>query len=111
MTIITDEYMKQMMMTTKTYSIVILKDGPNSGHMDRQKIVWEHGRNNFELRAKGLLSIVCPVMDTSDVCGVGIFNTDEEGTKKIMDDDPSVKEGIFIYEIHPCRSFPGDSLP
>lgn len=110
MTTITDDYMKQMMTTTKAYSIVILKNGPNSGHADRQKIVWEHGRKNFELRAKGLLSIVCPVMDTSDVCGVGIFDMDEEGVRKIMDDDPGVKERIFIYEIHPCRSFPGDSL-
>ena len=111
MPIITDEYMKQMMTTTKTYSIVILKKGPNSEHANRQQIVWEHGRKNFELRAEGLLSIVCPVMDNSDVQGVGIFNTDEEGVKKIMDEDPGVKEGVLIYEVHPCRSFPGDSLP
>ena len=23
----------------------------------------------------------------------------------------AVKEGIFVYEAHPCRSFPGDCLP
>lgn len=28
-----------------------------------------------------------------------------------MDDDPAVLAGIFTYEIHPVRSFPGDSLP
>ena len=28
-----------------------------------------------------------------------------------MDQDPAVKEGIFVYEAHPCRSFPGDCLP
>jgi len=28
-----------------------------------------------------------------------------------MDEDPAVKEGIFTYELHPCRSFPGDCLP
>lgn len=28
-----------------------------------------------------------------------------------MDDDPAVKAGIFIYETHPCFSFPGDKLP
>ena len=28
-----------------------------------------------------------------------------------MDQDPVVKEGIFVYEAHPCRSFPGDCLP
>jgi len=25
--------------------------------------------------------------------------------------DPGLQAGIFTYEIHPCRSFPGDSLP
>jgi hypothetical protein len=28
-----------------------------------------------------------------------------------MEDDPGVKAGVFVYEVHPCRSFPGDSLP
>jgi hypothetical protein len=28
-----------------------------------------------------------------------------------MEDDPGVKAGVFEYEIHPVRSFPGDALP
>ena len=28
-----------------------------------------------------------------------------------MDQDPAVKEGIFLYEAHSCRSFIGDCLP
>jgi hypothetical protein len=28
-----------------------------------------------------------------------------------MDCDPGVQAGIFTYEIHPIRSFPGDALP
>lgn len=28
-----------------------------------------------------------------------------------MDQDPAVKEGIFVYKAHPCRSFSGDCLP
>ena len=28
-----------------------------------------------------------------------------------MDDDPGVQLGIFTYEIHASRSFPGDRLP
>jgi predicted extracellular nuclease len=31
--------------------------------------------------------------------------------KRMMDEDPGVKEGVFVYEIHACRSFPGDCLP
>jgi hypothetical protein len=108
---ITDELMMQMLITAKTYTIVILKAGPNKGRADAKQIAWEHGRRNFSLRAGGLLSIVCPVMDSSEVSGIGIFNADEAVTKKIMEEDPGVKEGVFVYETHPCRSFPGDSLP
>jgi len=108
---ITDEYMKEMLVKTKPYSIVILKDGPNCNREDTKKIVWEHGRRNFALRKDGVLPIVCPVSDEGSVSGVAIFNASVEETKKIMDEDPGVKAGIFVYEIHSCRSFPGDCLP
>ena len=111
MTTITDEFMRQMISTTRNYSIVILKAGPNK-HMDgAEKIIWEHGRRNFELRAAGLLPIVCPISDGSGVSGIGIFNAPVEEVKKIMDEDPGVQAGVFVYEIHACRSFPGDCLP
>lgn len=111
MAIITDEMMKERIAAAKNYTAVILKEGPNRNRADLKQIIWEHGRRNFDLRAQGLLSIVCPVTDDSEISGLGIFNIGEEETKKIMDDDPGVKEGVFVYEIHPVRSFPGDSLP
>ncbi len=111
MTTITDEYMQQMRAKTRNYSIVILKAGPNIHQDGAEKIIWEHGRRNHELRADGVMPIVCPVADGSDVSGVCIFNATVEEVKKIMDEDPGVKAGVFVYEIHACRSFPGDSLP
>lgn len=111
MTTITDEFMRQMMTTTKNYCTVILKHGPKRNQEGVEKIIWEHGRRNFQLRADGLLAIVCPISDGSEVSGIGIFNASVEEVKKIMDDDPGVKAGVFVYEAHPCRSFPGDSLP
>ena len=39
------------------------------------------------------------------------FNGDPDTIRGVMDEDPGVKAGIFVYELHPCRSFPGDSLP
>jgi hypothetical protein len=71
MATITDEFMQQMISKTKTYSIVILKAGPNRNLPGVEKIIWEHGRRNFSLR----------------------------------------KDGVLSYEIHECRSFPGDKLP
>jgi len=111
MTDITDEFMRQMISRTKNYCIVILKAGPNRSKDGVEKIIWEHGRRNFALRDEGLLSIVCPVSDGSDLSGIGIFNATIDEAKRIMDEDPGVKEGVFVYEIHACRSFPGDCLP
>jgi hypothetical protein len=111
MTAITDEYMYEMLAKTKDYCIVILRPGSQAMGHGVEKMIWEHGRRNFALRADGLLSIVCPVTVVGDVNGLGIFNTSMEETKKIMDGDPAVQAGIFEYELYPCRSFPGDSLP
>ena len=111
MTEITDEFMTQMISRARDYCIVILKAGPNRSHPGAEKIIWEHARRNFLLSAQGLLPIVCPISDGSDLAGIGIFNANIEETKSIMEDDPGVKEGIFVYEAHPCRSFPGDCLP
>ena len=108
---ITDEFMKKMMMKTKEYTIVILKATEKIKEPETEKIIWEHGRRNFQLREDGILSIVCPIGDGSGINGVGIFNRDPDEVKEIMDEDPGVIAGIFDYEIHLCRSFPGDKLP
>jgi hypothetical protein len=58
MTTITDEYMYEMFPKTKEYSIVLLKPGPKADQPGVEKIIGEHGRRNFSLRADGLLSVV-----------------------------------------------------
>jgi hypothetical protein len=55
--------------------------------------------------------LLCPVTDDSEVAGIGIFNAGVEETRAILEEDPGVQAGVFVYEVHPCRSFPGDSLP
>jgi hypothetical protein len=108
---VTDEFMRRLLATAKNYTVVILKAGPNRNQPGLEKIIWEHGRRNFALRADGVLAIVCPIVDESAVDGVGIFNASVDAVKKIMDEDPGIKAGVFLYEIDACRSFPGDSLP
>ena len=107
---ITDEYMREMLPKTKTYCLLILRPGPNIADPGADKIIWEHGRRNFALRAEGLLSIVCPVGDET-VAGVGVFNAERDEVDRLMQDDPAVKAGVLLYELHVCRSFPGDTLP
>lgn len=111
MATITDEFMMDMLSKTRDYTLVLLKAGPNNQHSDIKTLVWEHVRRNFSLREEGLLSIVTPVSDGTDLKGMGIFNADVNQTRQIMEQDPCVQAGIFVFEIHPTRSFPGDLLP
>ena len=108
---ITDELMRDGLSRATTYTAVLLWQGPQYSAVDRDQIIWEHGRRNFALRAAGVLAIVCPVADDTRLCGLGIFDASEEETVRIMDEDPGVRAGVFEYEIHPVRSFPGDRLP
>jgi len=108
---ITDDFMRDMLQKTESYCFVILKPGPNRNTPDADKIIWEHGRRNFVLRADGILSIVCPVAGGKDLAGIGIFSTSVDETRRIMDADPAVKAGVLVYDAYSCRSFPGDALP
>ena len=108
---ITDEMMMENKTVTRPYTMVILKAGPNIATPGVEKIIWEHGRRNLSMRAAGLLSMIFPVADGGDVCGVGIFNADPEATQRIMAQDPAVQAGVFTFDVHPTRSFPGDALP
>jgi hypothetical protein len=108
---ISDEYMREMLGKTKTYTAILLHLTPTAGQPDAPKVVWEHGRRNFALRAAGKLPIVCPAIDDSDWAGIAIFDAPPEEVDRIMADDPGIKAGLFTYERHPVRGFPGSSLP
>ena len=108
---ITDEYMQEQLGRTRDYAVLLLWAGEQYGRESGDDIVWEHGRRNFGLRADGVLPIVCPVTDDTDLCGIAIFNTSVERARQIMNEDPGVQAGVFRYEVHPVRGFAGDSLP
>jgi hypothetical protein len=110
-TTITDEQMAEMRSKAKSNAVVILRRTEKYNEPGMEKIVWEHGRRHYQLRADGLLSIVCPIRDESDISGIGIFKARPQVTKKLYDDVPGVQAGIFTFEVHPCVSFPGDCLP
>jgi hypothetical protein len=109
--LVTDEYMRDMLTRTQVYSVVLLRRAARYAEPDARGIIWEHGRRNFALRADGVLAVVCPAADDSDLAGVGIFNATPEETARIMDGDPAVQAGVLSYEVHPVRGFPGDGLP
>ena len=107
---ITDEYMQQMLGTSRTYTAMLLRATEKASEPGADQIVWEHGRRNFALGAEGKLPIVCPGADDSDFAGVGIFDATPEEVERMLADDPGVKAGLFTYELHPVVGFPGASL-
>jgi hypothetical protein len=111
MTPISDEFMRDELAKTRQYSVVLLYASDQYGKPGHEAVVWEHGRRNFQLRSEGRLSIVAPVTDDTDLCGVGIFPGTVDEVADIMADDPGVQAGLFTFQVHPIRSFPGDALP
>lgn len=111
MTPITDEFMRGHLAKAKPYSLVLLYASEQYGKPGSDAVVWEHGRRNFQLRSEGQLSIVAPVIDGTDLCGIGIFPGSLDEVAEIMADDPGVQAGLFTFQVHPIRSFPGDALP
>jgi hypothetical protein len=109
--VITDEIMRERLKQAASYCLVILKKAGGYGGEGSRAIIWEHGRRNMSLQADGLMPIVCPVGDDSDIAGIGIFAVDMDEVRRIMDGDPGVQAGVFTYELHPCRGFPGSALP
>lgn len=107
----TDEHMRERLAQAKQYSLVLLWQGEQYGADGSDKVVWEHGRRNLVLNEAGTLPIVCPVADDSPLCGIGIFTGSVDETRSVLDGDPGVQAGLFNYEIHPVRGFPGSRLP
>src|SRR5690348_10732221 len=105
-----DDEMRARLAGAAEFTTVILRRGPHYGAEGAGAIVWEHGRRNFRLRERGLLRVVCPVTDDTEVCGLAIFAATVEQVRTIMDGDPGVGAEVFVYDVHPCRGFPGDSL-
>ena len=111
MVTVTDEEMQAALASSRIYCVVILRKGPKYDDLGAKAIIREHGRRNLALRKKGALPIICASADKSEMRGVGVFNADESEVRRIMDGDPGVQAGIFTYETHSVRSFPGFSLP
>jgi hypothetical protein len=109
---ISDEFMRERIGKAQPYTAVLLRKTGMFTHPAADTIVWEHGRRNMALEEHGVLAIVLPVnADPGDWAGLAVFNAAPDEVREIMDDDPGVRAGIFSYEVHPVRGFPGACLP
>ena len=114
---ISDDEFASLRGSATPYTVLILKAGPKfvPPGADRDpevtEIVMAHGKRNARLYRSGLMPIVCPVADGSGVTGIGIFAASPQEVERIMAADPGVMAGLFTFEVHATRSFPGSALP
>ena len=102
--------MRARLRQAKAYTVVLLHATDTCVRPEVDRIIWEHGRRNMALVDAGELLVVLPVSDDSGLSGLGVFAGDAERVTAILDDDPGVQAGIFRYELHPARGFPGAAL-
>jgi hypothetical protein len=107
---ISDQFMQERLTTVKSFTAVLLRTTA-SFSPDARPIVWEHGRRNFALMEAGIAALVLPAADDTDWAGLYVFTVGPDEARTVMDADPGVLAGIFTYEIHPVRGFPGSGLP
>ena len=108
---ITDQAMQERIATTKPYTAVLLRTTPSFVRPNVDPIVWEHGRRNFALIDSGIAALVLPAADDSDWAGLYVFTVPPGDVDTVMQDDPGVAAGIFTFEVHSIRGFPGAALP
>ena len=106
-----DDAMRTRLAASASYTMVVLRRTDRLERPQVDSIIWAHGRRNMALIAAGIAPVITPVMSTDGPAGFAIFTTDPDQTRTIMDADPGVTAGIFTYEIHSVRGFPGAALP
>lgn len=109
--VISDDMMLERLQHARQYTAALLRTTDKFVRPNVDPIIWEHGRRNFALREHGVLAIVLPVNDDTDWAGLAVFDAPAEEVGDILDADPGVAAGIFAYELHPVRGFPGSALP
>jgi len=106
--------LQEILAKGKQYTLVFLKKGPHFDMLDPKELQQnqtQHLEYLLGLREKGVLCINGPVTDECDVVGVSIYNSrDKEEIEALVSEDPAVRAGRFVYEIHTWFSFPGDKL-
>ena len=86
----------------KATFLVIYRPGPGwlPGKGINEQPLREHGKYMLSLHTKGLMKFAGPFTD--DAGGALVLEVaGEKEAKAIVAEDPAVKSGVFLHEIHP----------
>ncbi len=97
----------------KKYFIVFLKKGPNRNQdsATAAKIQEAHLKHLKAMGDAGKMDIAGPFEEDGDIRGICIYNVATlEEAKKLAEEDPAVKSGRLIVEVHAFYGMSGSRL-
>lgn len=97
----------------KTYYMVFLKKGPNrtQDSASAAEIQKGHMAHLNKMADSGKMDLAGPFMDDGEIRGICVYNVATlKEVEELAAQDPAVKSGRLIAEIHPWYSAKGASL-
>jgi uncharacterized protein YciI len=94
----------------KTY-LVIYRPGPAwlKGKSIFEQPLKEHGKYMLSLYIRGSMRLAGPLTDNAGGAVLLVVNEESEA-KAIVAQDPAIKSGIFVSEMHPWKLQPWDEF-
>jgi len=108
-----DGLIQETVATGKGYTLVLLWKGPlrDQSEAEADRLQQQHLRHLFTLRHQGSLLLNGPVLDDSDLVGIGIFaGQDRDAVRALAEADPSVEAGRLRIDVRPLFGIPGDTI-
>lgn len=111
---VTPERIEKEISRAKSYYLFIYLLGPDREQDTKtaSEIQQQHLAYLFSLRDERKLVLQGPVLEDTDLRGIGILNVrTREEADRIVSNDPAVKAGRLKYEMYEWMGMPGDTLP
>ena len=96
---------------TKATYLVLYRPGPAwlAGKSVMEQPLKEHGKYMLSLYTKGSMKLAGPLTDNAGGA-VLLEVANEAEAKAIVANDPAVKSGVFVYEMHPWKLQPWEDF-
>ena len=105
------ETVKLQETAAKATYLVLYRPGPAwlTGKSVMEQPLKEHGKYMLSLYIKGSMKLAGPLTDNAG--GAVLLEVSNEAeAKAIVANDPAVKSGVFVYEMHPWKLQPWEEF-